>query len=136
VTNRDFKFWLHAVYELGKQTHFYSYQLLIIKDHLRAVEDPDEFTHWLTGAIDTARATNSWTSKAFFIAVEERMEMYFDKQTPNRKEEIVEAVDFVLSEKGTGDIDHQKMLDMLRRERENMQLHHDLSPYICNSIMT
>lgn len=129
MTNRDFKFWLHAVYELGKQTHFYSYQLLTIKDHMRVVEDPDEFTHWLTGAIDATRETNTWTSKAFFVFVGQKLDEYFVKQTPNRKEEIVEAVDLVLSEKGTGDIDNQKMLDMLRRERESMQLHHDLNPY-------
>ncbi len=115
--------------EISSRRFFTSKHIVVIADHLKIIDDPDSFTSWLEGVLESASVCGGLTSHALYCLIEGELENFFDKRTPIRKDEIVEVVDLVLSEKGTGDIDHQKMLDMLRRERENMQLHHGLSPF-------
>jgi len=128
MTNRDFKYWLHGFMEISSRRFFTSKHIVIITDHLKIVDDPDSFTNWLEGVFDAASVCGGLTSHALYCLVEKELDNFFDKQTPIRKDEISEAVDEVLKEKEDG-VDYQHMTDILRRERENMQLHHDLNPY-------
>lgn len=93
MNNRDFKFWLHGWMEIGSQRKFTPTQVEVVRDHICEVENnetPDDFVLWLKGAIDTAIVMKCQRTEKFYSLVEETLNLFFEKHTPNRKEELSE----------------------------------------------
>jgi hypothetical protein len=110
MTSRDFRFWLHGFMEISSRRFFTQRHILSIVDHLKIIDKPDSFINWLEGAFESAHACGGLTSHAFYSLVEKELGKYFDKQTPDRKEEIKEACDGIMEGKIKLDEDALKRL--------------------------
>jgi hypothetical protein len=88
MNTRDFKFWLHGFFEIGSQKKFTKNQIDIIRDHIAIVEQPDDFIIWLKGAIDVSIIFKKQTSERFYENVGQMLDVFFEKKTPDRKEQL------------------------------------------------
>ncbi len=97
MTNRDFKFWLHGWMEIGGADKFTPGIICIIRDHIGIVENPDDFVIWLRGVLDVAPIFGFEKNPKLFDIVNQTLNQFFAKETPDRKKELKKACDSIKS---------------------------------------